>query len=139
VRFAVGDAENLAFPDDCFDSVINVESSHLYPDVDRFLAEVRRVLRPGGRLLLADMRSAQEIAALASQIVDAGFVIEEEEDLTANVVRALALLTPELDARTAGPIGRRIRRELSGAEGTNAFRDLSNGEIAYHRYVARNI
>jgi ubiquinone/menaquinone biosynthesis C-methylase UbiE len=43
-----GDAENLPFPQVSFDAVINVESAHCYGSIERFLAEVHRVLRPGG-------------------------------------------------------------------------------------------
>ena len=57
LTFTRGDAERLPFPDASFDAVLNVESSHCYPDVPRFLREVRRVLRPGGALLFADMGS----------------------------------------------------------------------------------
>ena len=47
------------FPIDSYDAVVNVEASHLYPDVPRFLAEVARVLRPGGHFLYADFRRRQ--------------------------------------------------------------------------------
>ena len=46
--FTRGDAQAMPFPDDSFDAVVNVESSHCYPSMDAFLAEVDRVLRPGG-------------------------------------------------------------------------------------------
>jgi fatty-acid O-methyltransferase len=49
--FVRGDAENLPFPDQSFDAVINIESSHCYPRFPRFLTEVARVLRPGGHFL----------------------------------------------------------------------------------------
>jgi ubiquinone/menaquinone biosynthesis C-methylase UbiE len=45
--FVHGDAENLPFPDESFDAVINVEAPHAYPQLSRFLAAVARVLRPG--------------------------------------------------------------------------------------------
>ena len=54
--FVQGDAENLPFPDQSFDAVINIEASHCYPQFPRFLAEVARVLRPGGHFLYADLR-----------------------------------------------------------------------------------
>src|SRR5262249_30134282 len=40
LSFVTGDAEQLPFPDASFDAVLNIESSHCYPDVTRFLAEV---------------------------------------------------------------------------------------------------
>ncbi|WP_338101579.1 phthiotriol/phenolphthiotriol dimycocerosates methyltransferase [Mycobacterium ulcerans] len=54
--FVRGDAENLPFEDESFDVVLNVEASHCYPHFSRFLAEVVRVLRPGGYLLYTDLR-----------------------------------------------------------------------------------
>ena len=57
--FVHGDAENLPFADQSFDAVINVEASHVYPHFPRFLAEVARVLRPGGHFLYADFRPRQ--------------------------------------------------------------------------------
>ena len=56
VDFVHGDAEKLPFPDQSFDAVINVESSAAYPHFSRFLAEVARVLRPGGHFLYTDLR-----------------------------------------------------------------------------------
>jgi ubiquinone/menaquinone biosynthesis C-methylase UbiE len=41
--FVHGDAENLPFPDESFDVVLNVEASHAYPHFDRFLSELVRV------------------------------------------------------------------------------------------------
>ena len=46
--FVQGNAEDLPFADQSFDAVINVEASHPYFRFPRFLAEVARVLRPGG-------------------------------------------------------------------------------------------
>ena len=36
LRFVCGDAEALPFADASFDAVLNVESSHCYPNVPRF-------------------------------------------------------------------------------------------------------
>lgn len=54
IEFVVGDAESLPFPDASFDLVTCRIAAHHFPDVPRFLAEVARVLRPGGRLALQD-------------------------------------------------------------------------------------
>lgn len=47
-RLAVGDAENLNFPDDQFDIVYSWGVLHHSPDTPRAIQEVWRVLRPGG-------------------------------------------------------------------------------------------
>ena len=48
------DAHQLPFPDSTFDSVVCTFSLCAIPDERRALSEMHRVLRPGGRLLLAD-------------------------------------------------------------------------------------
>ena len=48
----VADAENLPFNDDSFDIVYSWGVLHHSPDTSRAVAEVRRVLRPGGRALI---------------------------------------------------------------------------------------
>ncbi|GAA4888748.1 class I SAM-dependent methyltransferase [Streptomonospora salina] len=48
------DAEHLPFPDAHFDAVVATLSLCSVPDVGTSVAEMRRVLRPGGRLLLLD-------------------------------------------------------------------------------------
>jgi ubiquinone/menaquinone biosynthesis C-methylase UbiE len=53
-RFFVGDAEKLPLRDASFDTAISASVLHYWGDAGAGLAEVRRVLRPGGRLLLVD-------------------------------------------------------------------------------------
>jgi SAM-dependent methyltransferase len=49
-----GDSERLPFADGMFDVVTCANSFHHYPHQDRAVAEMHRVLKPGGRLLLVD-------------------------------------------------------------------------------------
>jgi len=50
--FVVANAEDLPFADASFDCVCSMGVLHHTPRMDRALAEIRRVLRPGGRLVL---------------------------------------------------------------------------------------
>jgi ubiquinone/menaquinone biosynthesis C-methylase UbiE len=54
--FVVGDVASLAFPDASFDLVVSTLSMHHWDDPTAGLAEIRRVLRPGGRALVWDFR-----------------------------------------------------------------------------------
>ena len=54
VDFRLGDVEQLALPDSSFEVVTSRFSAHHYPAPTRALAEVVRVLRPGGTFLLVD-------------------------------------------------------------------------------------
>jgi ubiquinone/menaquinone biosynthesis C-methylase UbiE len=50
----LGDSERLPFESGCFDIVTCANSFHHYPRQDRAIAEMRRVLRSGGRLMVID-------------------------------------------------------------------------------------
>lgn len=52
VRWVRGDAGQLPFADASFDVVVSTEAFHWFPDQVTALAELHRVLVPGGRLLL---------------------------------------------------------------------------------------
>jgi ubiquinone/menaquinone biosynthesis C-methylase UbiE len=54
VDLRLGDAQALGLPDASFDTVVCTLSLCAIPDERRAIAEMRRVLRPGGRLLLLD-------------------------------------------------------------------------------------
>ena len=52
--FKVADAENLPFEDDAFDVVVSTFGVMFAPDQERAAAEMLRVLRPGGRIGMAN-------------------------------------------------------------------------------------
>ena len=53
-RFVVAPAERLPFGDAEFDLVVSTNSFHNWPDQRAGIAEIGRVLRPGGTLVLVD-------------------------------------------------------------------------------------
>jgi SAM-dependent methyltransferase len=150
LSFVAGDAEQLPFADGAFDAVLSVESSHCYADPSRFWREAHRVLRPGGHLLLADGRHAQlsstdvalftrdDVDSLRSQLADAGFRTLEEQDITANVLRALELDTPARRMRNERRIPKFLRPHVLGlaaVEGSPMYRAYADGHLRYMRFV----
>lgn len=145
LHFAVADAEDLPFPDGSFDAVISVESSHCYPNFNTFLSEVRRVLRPGGFLLIADFRRTTagtddepgtDVAGLREQLAARGFNALDFEDITPNVLRARQLATPRTRARTEGRVPRPLQKyllEFSSVEGSAIYRAFDEGHMSYVR------
>ncbi len=57
VTFELGSAEAIPFPDETFCVVVARHAPHHFHHADRFLAEVHRVLKPGGRFVIADQVS----------------------------------------------------------------------------------
>jgi arsenite methyltransferase len=55
VGFVAADAEALPFPDEEFDAVLCECSLCTFPNKDRAVAEMARVLRPGGRVAISDV------------------------------------------------------------------------------------
>lgn len=65
VRLHMADAEALPYADDSFDTVVAVLTMCTIPDAERAAREMRRVLRPGGSLLVLEHVRAEEGRALA--------------------------------------------------------------------------
>lgn len=57
IRFEVMDATNLSYPDQSFDLVCISNSLHHLPDIEKTVSEMKRVIKPDGSLLFAEMQS----------------------------------------------------------------------------------
>jgi SAM-dependent methyltransferase len=143
LTFVQGDAESLPFADQTFDAVINVEASHCYPNLARFLAEVARVLRPGGHFLYADFRSCQgdgvvsdcaswerviaaaPLTMLQSRVIDR----EVRYGMDLNSGRSLELIRRHLP-RFLHKLG----RDFAGVKGSRIYNGLDRGEVTYRSY-----
>lgn len=138
LTFIHGDAEALPFADERFDVVVNIESSFCYSDMNRFLAEVRRVLKPSGLFAFADLRHGKEVNDLLKAFKESGFEILEKADITRNVTRAL-----ELDGtrrargvrRFIPPALRPIFSTYTGAPDTRIPKLLEQRELVYLRLL----
>ncbi|MGE0151505.1 MAG: class I SAM-dependent methyltransferase [Reyranellaceae bacterium] len=135
--YRFGDAEALPFPDASFDAVVNVESSFCYGNLDGFLAEVARVLRPGGHLLLADLRLKEEVADLNAALARSSLRLVGRRDITANVVEALARDSERRASAKGDRIPRPFRRMFDtflGVEGTRMPVHLRARDMIYLSY-----
>jgi ubiquinone/menaquinone biosynthesis C-methylase UbiE len=70
-----GSADDLPFDDESFDAALAINSMQAWPDAMAGLREVRRVVRPGGRLVLVfTPYSGQGRAGITELLSQAGFV-----------------------------------------------------------------
>ncbi|RAV13510.1 SAM-dependent methyltransferase [Mycolicibacterium sp. GF69] len=134
--FVEGDAENLPFPDDSFDALINIESSVHYPRFPRFLSEVSRVLRPGGHFLYTDFR-VKGIDAWKEALDRAPMRMVASTSIHTEVARAMDKNTEQrydMIDRTTPAFLRRVVRVLD-SRGVNRIR---SGRIPYEMYCFVN-
>jgi len=54
LEFSVSDAMSLPFADASFDAAYHFGGINLFPDIARGIAEMNRVVRPGGRIVIGD-------------------------------------------------------------------------------------
>jgi len=136
--FVEGSAEDLPFPDESFDAVINIESSHTYPNFSRFLTEVARVLRPGGHFLYTDVRNTPDIAAWEAALADAPLRMISERKI--NTEAALGLENTwdhywqEVITRRAPAILRRPTLTVGRALTYSNARKLREERMSYRIY-----
>lgn len=87
-HFRVGDALNIPLDDASCDAIINLESSHSYGNLPKFLGEVHRIARPGAWFLHSDFLSVEDWELVEARLKALGFIIESDRDITANVLAA---------------------------------------------------
>jgi arsenite methyltransferase len=70
VNFVEGEAENLPFEDESFHVVISNGVIDLIPDKDAVYSEIHRVLRPGGRIQIADVTIQNPVSEEGRRKID---------------------------------------------------------------------
>ncbi len=93
VECVIGDVEALPFADGTFDLVLANYMLYHVPDLERAIAELRRVLRPGGTLLAATngREHMRELWQLQEQaLIRLGLSSQAVADLTARAQAAAA-------------------------------------------------
>lgn len=116
VTLRQADAHALPFDHGVFDTVVCTFGLCAIPDIDRAVAEMRRVLRPGGGLILVDHVASTSVLARGVQrvletvtipvggehfrrrphdnVLAAGFEVEQAERFTLGVVERLVARKP---------------------------------------------
>ncbi len=68
VELRLASAEDIPYPDGCFDGVLCVHTLYFWREPERVLAEIRRVLTPAGRLVLAWRHDRQALRSFSESI-----------------------------------------------------------------------
>ena len=136
LEFLEGDASNLPFEKNSYDVVVNVESSHCYPSIPKFLSEVERVLKPGGIFAWTDLCPEKAMASYEKDFSRSGMVCVESYEITDNVLRALNketinetknnLIKNNVPLHLKG-----LMKDFSGIKDTNIYKTLKDGRTKY--------
>ena len=133
--FVCGNAENLPFDDESFDAVINIEASAYYPRFPRFLAEVARVLRPGGHFLYADLRPRDQTAKWEKELGNSPMRLVSERVISEEVARGLERNTPRMKESNV--------RYLPGSSAdktlSKIWHNLQSGDTSYRMYCLADL
>ncbi len=142
LTFIRGKAEDLPFEDNSFDDVINVESSRGYSDMDSFLSEVHRVLKPNGHLLFSDMRTKEGNVILKERFKNAKLKIITKKNILPNVLKALQLdneRRKNLIIKKTPKFVHKSANEFSGLIGTERYRLFEDGIMNYYHYTLQKM
>ena len=92
VEVKLGTADKLPFDNATFDAALTINSLHLWTDPLGALREIRRTMRPGGRIAIAISRFSHESSeGFINHLTDAGFErasVQKSEHGTCAIARA---------------------------------------------------
>jgi ubiquinone/menaquinone biosynthesis C-methylase UbiE len=122
VDLRLGDAEQLDFADSSFDTVLCTYGLCTIPDDRRAVSEAKRVLRPGGKFVLAEhVRSTVRAIRLGQRVLEPLTVRFEGDHLLREPlehVRAEGLIVDEVERSRLGIVERlAARRPADGPTG----------------------
>lgn len=142
LSFQHGDAQEIPLLNNSCDVVLNVESSHRYPKMDRFLAEVKRILKTGGHFLFTDFRYDYEWTELQGLFESSGLKILTEKDITPFVICAL-----EMDDQRRRALVKKLAPKylqgailnFAGTVGSETYNYFSCRKYIYKSYAFRKL
>ncbi len=101
-RIIQGYVERLPYPDEYFDTVMNTMAFTAYPDGDKALHEMLRVLKPGGALLVVDVDYPKDRNIFGYLLVKIG---EWAGDIIKNIEQMLKQRELQYMYKTVGGFG----------------------------------
>jgi len=135
-----GDAHKIPLESNSYDVLINVESSHRYLDMNKFLSEVTRVLKHDGYFLYTDFRYPHEMQVLKESIDSLNLSLIDEQLINPNVISALKNDTArrqDLVKRLTPKIFHKTALNFAGVEGSPTYNQILSGDLVYYIYILK--
>ena len=137
LRFFEADAEQLPFADASFDVATNLESSHTYPNVKAFYAEVARVLKPSDYFLYADVLSAEQFETGVATLEVCGLAVERSRNITLNVLLSCDEIARNRASAYASTNDPEVMREFLAIPGSGVYERMRTREWTYRILMLR--
>jgi len=141
LSFHCSRADRLPFKADSFDFGIAVEAVHPLPDKAAFLVEMGRVLRPGGRLLIADFfytrpSSPNALTGFREAVANSTLRIDVEEDWTRQALAALESDSPRRldEIRRLPRAFRKVALSFACTVQSPLYHQLRDGRAVYAHF-----
>ena len=132
--FKLGDAENLPFKDNTFDAVINIESSRCYGNMERFLSEVSRVVKPGGYFGWADLRAKDMVKETEFAFEKSNLTCIYNKTITPEVINALDDIHDTKMKMINNHVPKFLRSaftDFAGAKNSKIYNSFKSGNAVY--------
>lgn len=142
LSFLQGDAQKLGLDNNTCDIVINVESSHRYPNMKAFLHEVFRILRPGGYFLITDFRHDYNMEGFKKDMETCGLTMIKERIINEEVIAALELedmRKRKLIKKLVPKFLHSIALNFAGTIGSDTYNRIVSKKYIYFSYVLKKI
>jgi ubiquinone/menaquinone biosynthesis C-methylase UbiE len=140
LSFKQGDAQNLPFDDNAFDIVLNVESSHRYPEMQKFLTHVERILKPNGYFLFTDFRNTRQIPELLEMIKLFDFEWIDKKRINNEVLSGLAKDSErrrQLVKKYVPGFLHKTALNFAGVSNSSIYKMIESGEYEYFIFILR--
>jgi len=139
IEFIRGNAEKQIFPDETFDVVFNLESSHCYVSKRKFYENVHSILKDNGYFVYSDAFWYDPlIEAMEKEFDEIGFDLEKKEDISSQVFHAIEIKSIIKEYYAQGPSKpKNVMNNFVAGPGSEMYEYFRNGSVKYFLYVLR--
>ena len=124
----------MPFKDNTFDAVINIESSHCYGNMKRFLSEVSRVIKPGGYFGWADLRAKDMVEETEFAFEKSNLTCIHNNTITQEVLDALDDIHDVKMTMITNHVPKFLQSaftDFAGAKNSKIYNSFKSGNAVY--------
>ena len=139
ISFLNAPADDIPFSDQSMDIILNVESSHCYPDMQAFVDETWRLLKPGGYFAICDIRNSSGIKEMESSFKQCEYSVVHKRDISDNVLQALENMSDDR-IKISDKVPAILKKafiDFAGVESSSVYDMLRDKKLQYVSYLLK--